>query len=461
MGDTMWSVLLIAGQVLAGGCCGSPVTLSDQLWAQTNPDSARQILPPARPPIGEWRNNFNPDGTPKPLRDPADTTLWPNTTSRANSDIWIARNHDRIRQMRPRILVINFANRATDEQVERIAWNKIAALNESSRYHGFANPEAPMFLEFGVWRVVNLGEPDGPADLNSTKAPVKPGVREPHVNCDYGAFFSDAFARHIGVRDPRDRNRYLNLVDLVDMGYVHEVWFTAEADGVFRCLEVVELKPQYDENFEKVPGKYVQSGNGGDPDQPWTGRSVRLNMMNIDRGIGCSMENLGHGLEGMAHGGAIPYFRHYFYEFAGFDLDTRFKLPWNSFYPLWGENRGISYPNPNTAVVRDGDRTWRLENYVAFGGNVHFPPNARGHYDQSNMEPVMSTIKDWRIGSGPSGRDIARPWTAAELERYARLAPDCMGKWMVYWRQAMPGYRNRSKDSEGKPMKNWWPFLFY
>ena len=26
-------------------------------------------------------------------------------------------------------------------------------------------------------------------------------------------------------------------------------------------------------------------------------------------------------------------------------LDTRFKLPWNSFYPLWGEGKGISYPD--------------------------------------------------------------------------------------------------------------------
>ena len=54
-----------------------------------------------------WQQNFEPDGTPKPLRDPKDPTLWPNTVSRANSDAWIPRNHDRIRQMRPRLLCIN------------------------------------------------------------------------------------------------------------------------------------------------------------------------------------------------------------------------------------------------------------------------------------------------------------------------------------------------------------------
>jgi hypothetical protein len=47
------------------------------------------------------------------------------------------------------------------------------------------------------------------------------------------------------------------------------------------------------------------------------------------------------------------------------------------------------------------------------------------------------------------------------LEQYRDLAPDYMGRWLVYWRQNMPGYRNKSRDKQGKPMKNWWPFLFY
>jgi hypothetical protein len=32
---------------------------------------------------------------------------------------------------------------------------------------------------------------------------------------------------------------------------------------------------------------------------------------------------------------------------------------------------------------------------------------------------------------------------------------------MVFWRQCMPGLDNLSLDDEGKPMKNWWVFLFY
>ncbi len=410
--------------------------------------------PAAAPPSG-----VRPDGTPMPLSDPADTTVWPNRTSRANSDEWIVKNHDRIRVMRPRLLMINFSNEVAPDKPMRLANDLIAALKESSRYHGYKDPSAPAFLEYTVWRYVDLRDP-GAAKGNSSRSPIKKDVEAPHANCDYGGFFSDEFARHIGVRDPKDPKRFLRLDELVDQGYVHEVWFTAAPAGDFRCLECVELKPVYDEQFRRIPGRYVQSGNGGDEDQKWTGRSVRINSLNHDRGIGCGMENLGHSMEGMAHGKAIPYFTKYFNEYAGFDLDKRCGLPINSFYPLWGEGKGISYPSPNVAVVTDGKDTWRIENYIAAGGNVHFPPNARRHYDQANSEPVLSTIEDWRIGSA-NGKDEVKLWTNAVLAQYEKVAPDCMGKWLVYWRQNMPGYRNRAKDDQGKPMKNWFVFLFY
>lgn len=406
-----------------------------------------------------WEANFNPDGTPRPLQDPADTTVWPNRVSRANGDAWIPRNHDRIRLMRPRLLLINFSNQVEPSKPMRLFTELMAALKESSRYHGYKEPSAPAFLEYQVWRYVDLRDPDRKTG-NSRWAPVKAGV-EQGINCDYGGFFSDRFARAIGVRDPKSPSRFLRLDELIDRGFVHEVWFTAAPTNDFRCLECVEMKNAYDEKFRKIPGKVVQAGNGGDPDQKWTGRPVRINCLNETRGIGCGMENLAHSFEGLAHSRAIPYFTKYFHEYAMFDLDKRYGLPFESYYPLWGEGKGISYPDPHTAVVTDGERTWRLENYVAAGGNVHFPPNGRRHYDQANEEPVMSTIEDWRCGSGPGGKDLAKPWTSEVLRRYAELAPDCMGRWLVYWRQNVPGYRNKAKDDEGRPMKNWWVFLFY
>ena len=120
------------------------------------------------------------------------------------------------------------------------------------------------------------------------------------------------------------------------------------------------------------------------------------------------MESLGHSLERMATCGAIPYYERYF------------------------------------------------SDYVAAGGNVHFTPNGRWDYDLDNPERVLSTIETWRQPG-----QVARPWTPALLERYRDLAPDCMGRWVVYWRQNMPGLYNAALDDAGRPMKNWWPFLFY
>ncbi len=88
---------------------------------------------------GDWQANFRPDGTPKPLDDPADSTIWPNKWSRANSDEWIVKNHDRIRQMKPRILMINFSNEVDPAKPMRLANDLIAALRECSRYHGYGH----------------------------------------------------------------------------------------------------------------------------------------------------------------------------------------------------------------------------------------------------------------------------------------------------------------------------------
>ncbi len=409
---------------------------------------------------GSWAANFCADGTPVPRSDGDDLTVWPNRVSAANSDPWIAEHHDQIRKMQPRLLLLNFANDVAPELPMKLFERLMAAVRESSRYHGYKDPEAPAFLEYRVWKYVDLRD-QGSDQGNSAAAPVKPDVAEPDINCDYGGFFCDKFAAHLGVRDPKNRERSLRLDELIELGYVHEVWFTASPDGKWRTLECVEIKPLYDTEFRPVKGEYRQSGNGGDDAQPWTGRSVRLNSLNHTRDIGCGMENLAHSFEGMAHGGAIPYFRRYFREFAGFDLDERFGLPFESFYALWGEGKGVEYPDDHTALVRDGEKTWTLADYRAQAGNVHFPPNGRSHYDQENRSPVLSNIEDWRCGSGPGGTDVYQPWSAAVLDRYSDLAPDCMGKWLVYWRQNVPGLLNPARDDDGRPMKNWWVFLFY
>jgi hypothetical protein len=383
---------------------------------------------------------------------------WPNAESKANSDAWISANHDRISVMRPKFLVINFSNRAKTGQVSRMTRDLIAVLAGASRYHGYADSNAPAFLQYEVFKEVDLRDQSG--EPNSKLIPLKPGVTN-DFNVRYSAFFEEAFAQLIGVKDSGGSGRYLRLDELVDRGMVHEVLLFCEGEGPAKAYEVVELKPRYDENFQRIPNSWVQAGNGGDREQKWTGRSLRIGFVNASRGIGCYLESLSHGMEGTATSAAIPYFSKHFKRYAGLDLKDRWGVPFKSFYELPYGKEVVRYPSPDRAVVQ-----WRggeivLSNYVAEGGNVHWPPNGRQHYDLANTNAVMSTIEDWMIGSGPGGKDIARPWSNSAFAQYRKLAPDCDGPWLVYWRQNMPGLRNKQRDEAGVPMKNWWPFLFY
>src|SRR4051794_25779688 len=87
---------------------------------------------------------------------PGDRAVWPNAASKANSDEWLVRHHDQIRQMRPRLLVLNFVNGLTAEAARGKVDRLIAALRESSRYHGYQDPQALPFLEYQVEKLANL-----------------------------------------------------------------------------------------------------------------------------------------------------------------------------------------------------------------------------------------------------------------------------------------------------------------
>ena len=419
-------------------------------------------------PKAAWPKSFAaPAGqanAPGPWSDPKDLTVWPNQTSRANGDRWLIENHDTITRMKPRILLLNFSNEHSREHLDRLAQRLIGCLAESTRFHGYTDAKAPAFLQYEVFKFVDLRDADRTVG-NSRKIPVKNAHAKRGYNMKYAAYFGEEFAAHYAVPDPRDPMRMLKLDELLDAGYVHEVWFfesgNVKAEPHVGSYEVVELKPRYDDGFRPVVGKFVQAGNGGDSEQPWTGRSCRIGCINASRGVGCFLESLAHGMEGQANSGAIPYFTRYFSEYAGFDLSTRYKLPFRELYGVKYGGTPIRYPDAQTMVVTHDGKEITVGNYQVAGGNAHFPPNARGHYDLDNDKPVLSTIEGWRLGGAADGKDLAKPWTNAAFRNYRDLAPDCMGAWLVYWRQNMPGYRTGQKDDAGKPMKNWWPFLFY
>jgi hypothetical protein len=393
-----------------------------------------------------------------------DLTLWPNAQSSANSDRWLVEHHDQLRRLEPRLLVLDFVNGVPVADIAKKTEELIAALAESSRYHGFEDDKAPVFLQYRIAKLVDLTDPEPlpkTPDGSSTKYPRVKDWKE-GINLDYAALHTQEFAAHYGYPDPRKKGRFLTLGELVANGAIHELWLVARQGEFGSPFECIEQKPVYDAKFARVSGEHRQCGNGGDDHEPFEGRSLRINYINYDRGIGCAMENFGHSFECMAHADVIPYFKKYFHEFADFDLDKRWGLPVDSLYAAdAGGKDKAEYPDPHTLVVHHAGKELRVENFVANAGNVHFPPNGRHDYDLDNPAPVLSTIEHWRRFDGAGGKDKTIEFTPARFAKYNELASDCMGPWLVYWRQNVPGLDNKSLDDEKKPMKNWWPFLFY
>jgi hypothetical protein len=230
--------------------------------------------------------------------------------------------------------------------------------------------------------------------------------------------------------------------------------------------EILESKPIYDESGKARPGSFEPcAGNGclGRIDAKAfaaCGRTVRVLYVNSTRGPGCALHSAGHGYEWMVHSEAVGKdLRAWFDPFGNFDLKERFGVPFGDWYACDAPDC-ITYTGPSSLTWKVGGASGTIAAYDQGCGNVHFPPNARAHYDE-NDDAVLSTCEHYGLGGGADGRDASEPFSRAKYARYEAMAPDCGGAWQLYWRQSFPGLRNAAKDPRGKPMKNWWPYLFY
>lgn len=94
-------------------------------------------------------------------------------------------------------------------------------------------------------------------------------------------------------------------------------------------------------------------------------------------------------------------------------------------------------------------------------GNVHFAPNGRQHYDLTSPHTVSTSCEGYRQGRGPGGKDAKRPFSTAKISGYKSIANDCMGAFLVYWWQNIPGWGNKATGADAKPMLSWLPFIYY
>jgi hypothetical protein len=416
-------------------------------------------------------------------------TTWPNAVSSAASDTWLAVNHANIQKLQPRVLVLNFDNSRDNAAVTPYINAEVAGLKEGSRPRGYLDSSAPSMLDYQIDKIIDVRDHPIPANWTlktSSLYPRRPNPAGFNYGTDYAQLFNSTFAARYGYADPAHPGQFLNLCQLVEKGIIHDVWMAFDPDSdvgkEVSMAEILEWAPYYDANRNKTGSWNQCAGNGCfDNDVPHCAASIRISFINLNRGPGCFIHGEGHGMESkLAWSGTIPSVQPYFKEFADFDLDTKYNLPFSSWYALSGSNPPESVPNSLCDYIKWTSPTsiaWTttpfdkvctvepprttLNPYVPACGSVHFPPNARRHYDDFNTFVVNSTCQGWRRHEGSGGQDLARGFSNATFAQYNALANDCEGGFNVWWRQNMPGYNSGIKDNAGQPMLSWFPYLFY
>jgi hypothetical protein len=205
-----------------------------------------------------------------------------------------------------------------------------------------------------------------------------------------------------------------NLCGLAQAGAIDEVWVWEAGQG--GLPEWVTNGPEW----SQTSGYNV----------PNCGKQLTTLVFNYNREIALALHSFGHRLEGMS--------MHYF----PCDLFTA-TWPWTGWPPqcagLVSDRFGfVARPSVNNS-------------YVAVCGDVHHPPNITDahEYDYWNTTIVQSICEDWsQDGTSVVQSLNCQKWNCTE-EGY-----------QIWWMQNLPGYHNTNRDRMGKPMQNWWAYLF-
>jgi hypothetical protein len=394
---------------------------------------------------------------------PACIVVWPNQHSYTNSDPWLVDNHTKISEMHPKLLVLNFNNRATVESTTTVATQQSAALGEGSRYHGYSVASAPVFLNYEIKRVVDFADRPVPADWINPSSTLYPTAAD--GSFDVVPLFGQDFADRYGFPDPTDSSHKLTLCQLFEQGVINEVWLQAGENGVRAMPLVLERRQAYDSAERPIPGQFISVGCPvASPNclaAVSCGVTVRLAHLSPDRGLGCDLQVRGWGIEELPQ--SIPYLAANMSSFLNRDFATRFNVTFDSWEDICDRNGTpcVSYPSPDVATDPASTR-FTFDPFAQGCGDTLFPPNARYRWDFQGTTPVYSRCEHFQMQDASDGRDVQEIYTADKVHSYDQTyGEDCGGGWQIYFRQSIPGYRNTARDMSGRAMKNWWPFLFY
>ena len=422
------------------------------------------------------------------LQNDGTSTVWPNAFSKAASDPWLAVHHDEIQTVKPNVLVIDFVNVSNPTQDQARVNQIFTAYREASRMQGFKNPSQGSQLQYQLAKFVDLrdgvnGRPPAPAGFpyqNSTLYPASAAARAAGQTVDYSLFYGQTFAALYGYPDPAQPSRFLTLCELADRGIVHELWVVASGDVPDAGMaEVLEHKQRYSTFGSRIAGPANRcAGNGCfRPEVPACGRSLRIGLVNYNRGPGCYLESLGHGMESAMGQDIFPPVQKWFVPFAGFDLDTRWNLPFTSLYAVGCDDEAhcMTYPSTTSIRVDFFGSILNRNPWDAVCGNVHLAPNAHAQYDlcggatnpdlscnlaQSSV--VSTSCTGYGRHAGASGADLKQNVTSTNwVTPYGALAQDCQGSFLVWWHQNMPMFGSGQTFTDGTKMKSVWPYLYY
>ena len=419
-------------------------------------------------------------------RPACELRVWPNATSKHNSDPWLVQHHDELVRIEPRVMVLDFYNGIpgspqnpvlTVDQVTQIAMQQIQALALGSRYHGYSDAAAPSFLNYQWVKTVDFTDganiAAGATFPSSSKLPLTP-----RGEFDATALFTQTFAEAYGFTDASGRN--LALCELFEQGFINELWVTI-GEGPPRGIDSLERKQVYGADATATPGAFeTAAGGSGDLGGIECGVTVRIAHLSPVRGLGCDLDIRSWSVQAETTLGTVPYLHDNALAFFNSDFDTRFDVPFASWDDLCGSSSDampcVTYNSATSVSGAAGTSGWTIPSFIQGCGTATFPPNARYRDDYVDTTPVDSRCEHYGLHDGPGGADLLQAYTADQVQKNvdtlnayaAQISPavnlpggDCGGGWQVYLRQSMPGYQNHARDSNGQPMKNWWPFLFY
>jgi hypothetical protein len=408
--------------------------------------------------------------------------IWPTSAHGANSDPWLAANHDSLVEMQPRVLVLDFYNHLDAEGARQQVLSKIAAIAASSRYHGYSDPTAFAFLNYALIGVVDLT--DHPPSPNSTFESSALLPTDATGAFDAGALFAPAFAPNYGFPDPAHPSQSLTLCQLFEQGIINELWLMTGDEGTSRRPPLMaESKQVYDAENKPIAGMFEDTGY-----QPFPPLhcevTARIAYVSPTRGVDCDLVARSAGIENTASAtpSAIPYLSDNALDFFNADFEARDGATFNSWAALVGQGTDgwcgsqatacIGYPSetnvpavvPAAAGTFPDGSTWKMSPFVQGCGTSHFPPNSRFEWDYGNTQSVRSRCEHYAMHDG-SGGDVLVGYSSdmPAVAGYTQKFGDdgCGGGWQLYYRQSMPGLHNQARAADGSPMKNWWPFLFY